>query len=620
MQILIPHQWLKKYLETDATVKQIQTSLSLCGPSIERVHGDVYDIEVTTNRVDCMSIYGIAREAAAILPRFKYSAKLLSDPFIATYPLSSKVDWLKVKVDPKLCPKFTALLISGIQVGPSPQWLVKNLESAGIRSLNNVVDVSNLLMHELGQPVHIFDYDKIHGHKMVVRESKPGEEITTLDGHTFELPGGDIVIEDGSGTLIDLCGIMGGQNSAVDDNTKNILLFVQIYEPTRIRKTSMNLAHRTSAAVLFEKGLPLEGVVPTLSHGMSLLTQLAGGTPHASALDISTPVAHSVSIALPEPLEAFVNTRMGIELSVKEIDRTLTSLGFTVITPSKVEVPWYRRLDTQIPEDLVEEVARLYGYHNLPSHLPQGPLPTGRNDREFNWITRLKSALKYWGFTETYTYSLVSKDMASPDALKLKNPLSSDWEYLRTSLIPSHMQVIRENFGRSSGLKLFEIANVYLPRSSDLPVEQLTLAVSATGTDLLHIKGVFEALFHDMGIKESPHFAYELDSSLDAISAQIDLNHILSLADTRKTYHPVSKFTPVIEDVNVFLDAGETYENLIHRLSSQSALINQIELVDKYNDKITLRLWFHDPIRQLSSEDIAPIREKILSTFSSHQN
>ncbi len=256
MQILIPDSWLREYLETDAKPHDIQKALSLCGPSVERLHeigqDFIYDIEVTTNRVDCMSVYGIAREAAAILPHFGHTARLHTDPFDTklSFKTSSSVDYLTAVADPNLCSRFSAILIKNVKIGPSPDWIIKKLEAVGMRGLNNVVDISNLLMHELGQPIHTFDYDKIQGKSMILRESKAGEEVTTLDGKKHKLPGHDIVIEDGSKKLTDLCGIMGGLDSAVDQNTKNVLLFVQTYEPVHIRRTSMALAHRTSAAVL----------------------------------------------------------------------------------------------------------------------------------------------------------------------------------------------------------------------------------------------------------------------------------------------------------------------------------------------------------------------------------
>lgn len=598
MQILIPDSWLREFVKTTATPREIQTALSLCSASVDRLHkvGNdyVYDIEITTNRVDLMSVLGIAQEAAAILP-----AKLLTNPLKTktSINLSKTVDYLKVKVDPKLCLRFTAILIQGVSVKPSPSWLVKRLELVGMRGLNDVVDISNYLMHELGQPVHTFDYDKIVGHTMNLRPSRKGEKITTLDGKIHSLSGDDIVIEDGSKKLIDLCGIMGGANSAVDQNTKNVLLFVQTYEPTHIRKTSMNLAHRTAAAVLFEKGLPVENVLPTLQQGITLFKKLTGGQIVSPVIDIlnTKPTTKHISLDFN-----FINTRLGISLSPKQITDILSRLGF-LVKRNIVTIPPRRRLDITLPEDLVEEVARVYGYHNLPSKLMTGPLPTIRNDRSFYWETKIKSALSHWGFTETYTYSLVSKNQG----LKLKNPLSLEWKYLRTQLTSSHLKVIEENLGRFKQLDLFEIANVYLPRKNDLPIEELHLVISSTNLDVTKFKGFINALSDEIGVSIIP----DIKTHSSALTFETNLVPLITAAANIKTYVPISKFPPIIEDINVKLSGS--YADLTVQIKKISSLIKQIDLIDKYGNKLTLRITYHSNHKQLSSIDIEPIRERL---------
>ncbi|MEK7188784.1 MAG: phenylalanine--tRNA ligase beta subunit-related protein [Patescibacteria group bacterium] len=291
MNILIPDKWLREFLKTLASPAQISEYLSLCGPAVERInetsYGPVYYFEVTTNRVDSVSIYGVAREAAAILPRFGIKARLHSVK-VGEFKFSQKVKYLKAIVDKKLCSRFTAALIKNVIIKPSPKQIQDKLTAVGVRAINNVVDISNYVMHELGQPVHTFDYDKIKGAKMILRESEKGEKITTLDGKTYLLPGEDIVIEDGQKRLIDLAGIMGGENSAVDSNTKNVLLFVQTYNPLNIRRTSMSLAKRSEAAVLFEKDLDPELVSVGIGRTIDLFVKLTGGVPEKEILDFTT--------------------------------------------------------------------------------------------------------------------------------------------------------------------------------------------------------------------------------------------------------------------------------------------------------------------------------------------
>lgn len=608
MQILISDSWLREFLETNASPKDIQKCLSLCGPSIERLHeknGDyVYDIEVTTNRVDCMSVAGIAREAYAILPRFGYTAKLLKNPWDVETRLSTtdKVSYLNAKVDPALCSRFSAVLIRNVKIQPSPEWMQKKLELVGVRAINNVVDISNYLMYELGQPVHMFDYDKISKTKMILRESKPHEMVTTLDGSTHKLPGGDIVIEDGSGNLIDLCGIMGGQLSEIDEHTQNVLLFVQTYEPTHIRKTSMSTALRTDAAVLFEKSLPQESVLPTLYQGIQLLENLTGGISEKQILDIFEPSNQSHLISLTQPLSKFTSQRLGVTLSEADIKSLILPLGFTLKGDLHVTIPWYRKFDIQISEDVVEEVARIYGYHNLPSQLMSGEIPLSRPyDNQLKWEYEIKSALKYWGYTETYTYSLVPNG----EGLKLKNPLTTEWVYLRTSLIPSHQQVIKENLGRIPEINLFEIANVYVVKEKDLPEEASRLVISSSSKDTFKLKGIVEALSEMVHVKLS----YELVVDENCVAVEINLTGIFENATHTTRFTPISKFTPIIEDINLILN--QPYPELVSILKKLSPYIVNTELIDVYQQKITVRLTYHSPEKQLSSDDIEPVRKAI---------
>lgn len=607
MQILIPDTWLREFIQTDASVKQIQQALSLCGPSVEKLHlsdrENIYDIEVTTNRVDCMSVFGIAREAMAILPQFKHTVKLVSDPFHSQPQLTqSSVSYLNVKLNPKLCDNFSALLIKNVQVSKSPEWMAHKLNLVGIRPINNIVDITNYVMHEMGQPIHAFDYDKISKSTMLLRESKKGEKLTTLDGKIHVLLGGDIVIEDGSGNLIDLCGIMGGENSQIDNSTKNVLVFVQTYESSHIRHTSMSLAVRTTAAVLFEKGMPTQAVLPTLQRTKDLITQIAGGTPEKYILEIEPSKTPSITINLLNPVSEIISKKLGINLDFETASKILSSLGFKTNSPTSIKVPWFRALDVSIPEDLVEEVARIYGYHNLPNIIMSGAIPHTFHTSEFYWVSKIKTALKYWGFTETYTYSLVSDS----NGLKLKNPLSSEWAYLRTSLIPSHLQVVSENYGRVKTLLLFEVANVYLPKDASLPDEQQTLCLTTTDLDIYKLKGIIESLLNEIGIE---NHNYHIENHPQSLNCEINLSELLPLAKSVKQFIPISKYSPVIQDVNV--TSTSSYGQLTKLIKSISPLIRQIELIDKYQSRLTLRIFFLDSQKQLTLEDVKPIREKI---------
>ena len=295
MNIKITYNWLLEYLDTDADPYELQKYLSLCGPSIERVEkiDDDYslDIEVTSNRIDSASVYGIAQEASAILPQFGKKAKLKFNPLekYTFKSLGKQTGELTAEIkllDPKLASRVTAIILSNIEIGKSPELISKRLTMCDIKSINNVVDISNYLMLSLGQPNHTFDYDKIVDHKLHIRESKKGETVKTLDEKEIILPGGDIVIEDGSGNLTDLAGIMGGYDSMISDSTKNVLLLLETYDPKKIRKTSMTTGQRTIAATYFEKGLDPERIESTLVYGVELLKEYASATVDSDVIDI----------------------------------------------------------------------------------------------------------------------------------------------------------------------------------------------------------------------------------------------------------------------------------------------------------------------------------------------
>ncbi len=332
-----------------------------------------------------------------------------------------------------------------------------------------------------------------------------------------------------------------------------------------------------------------------MEKALLLFKRLTGGAAEKIALDIYTekPLEEKVSIS-----ESIINTRLGISLTLSEITSILFSLGF-----QKNTVPWWRKNDISIPEDLVEEVARIYGYHNLPSQLMTGSLPTDRpNDLEFYWISKIKSALKYWGFTEAYTYSLVDQD----SGLKLKNPLSSEWTYLRTNLADSHKKIISENLGREPELNFFEIANVYIPTKHNLPQEKLNLIISTTNLDIYRLKGIASSLLSELGLVDTD---INIQGHTNCLIFEISLGELISKASTIKKYVPISKYAPVIEDVNVTLNTS--YADLTKKIFKLSKLVKRIDLIDRYDSKLTLRIIYHDDSKQLSKEDIAGVREQL---------
>lgn len=663
MNILIPDSWLRDFLKTSATPKEIKKFLSLCGPSVERINqtGEeiVYEIEITGNRPDMMSVAGIAREAATILPRFGIPAKMVGDPYQTDYKKKlkefpkSKIKKLNIISDAELNPRWTSFIIDDVKIKESPKWLQKRLELSGIRALNNVIDVTNYLMLAYGQPAHAFDFSRILPDKtgvpfMKLRPARKGEQITTLDGKTHTLSGGDIVIEDGSGRLIDLCGIMGAQNSSIRPTTKTVLLFMQTYAPALIRRTMMQLSHRTIAGSLFEKGPDSELVLPAVIEGSKMIAELTGGKIASGIMDI-----------YPYPYKPYkvscsrqkLDTYLGTKISDAVILQILTALGFVPgILPDKIEVriPSFRR-DIKIDVDIIEEIARIYGYHNLTSKLPDSEPPVTFPDAELRWEEEVKIRLRDWGFTEIYSYSMIPEstlDIFQIDktkTYKIANPLSSEWVYLRPHLFLSVLNCVKENLHFRSDFKLFELSHAYEFRPNDLPREKPALIVVWTGNKFLEAKGIAEALFHLFGIDFSLqnsnqnsnipdiytnlklHFGefgsvgiikpeiltkFGIDKQITRL--YLDFDELVKNVNIQRRYHPISKFLPVIEDLTFVFPLQTFIGNVMSYMKSVTPVIYDIKLIGQYENASTFRIYFLDSQNQLTSADVKPIREKII--------
>lgn len=660
MNILISDSWLREHLKTKATSRQVAEYLSLCSQSVEKITKTgtdwVYAIEVTTNRPDCFSVYGIARELAAILPRFGIPAKLKALPTTHNpRPTPKEGLPLEVKIaDPILCPRFTAIIFDNIKIGPSPKIIQERLEKVGIRALNNVVDISNCLMIELGQPMHTFDYDKIKGNKMILREAADKESITTLDGQTRILPAGAIVIEDGQGRIIDLCGIMGGENSAVDSKTRRVLLFVQTYDPARIRRTCQQLAFRTEAASRFEKGVDPEGVMVAMEKAIGMFAKNTEAKVASSLIDIYPNPQEEKKVSLTQEK---LNQVMGIEVSLSEAKEILESLGFfSHLKPHNsqlnVSVPHWRYNDISITEDLIEETARIYGYHNLPGVLPPGE-PQTATDPRFFWEERIKIALKYWGFTEIASYSMVSSDLLTEvgfdpqDYLKVVNPLTSDLVYMRPSLIPSILQIVFQNQANFPEVRVFEIANIYIPQGEkSLPEEIPMLTAALTSDGFYEAKGILEALFTDLRIENykfvpptsktailnpgktaeiliagkpagilgelDGKIAHRFEISGPVTLFDLELKALVKHATSLKKYTPIPSFPPIIEDFAFVTAEKIETAKIIEAIKSIDKLVVEVKLLDTYNNTQTFRITYQSPIKTLSGKEVEKLRKKII--------
>jgi phenylalanyl-tRNA synthetase beta chain len=660
MNILIPDSWLREFLKTKATPAQIKEYLSLCGPSVERLKkvGDdfIYDVEITTNRPDAMSVVGVAREAAAILPRFGIPAKLIDDPYAVATKLfvaahkKEGVKKLGIKTDVRLNPRWTSIVLTGVRVAPSPLWLKQKLEATGVRSINNVIDITNYLMRAYGQPAHAFDYDEIKESNgvptMILRKSTEREKIVTLDGKTHRLTGGDIIIEDGAGRIIDLCGIMGAENSAIKPATTTVVLFTQTYNPVNIRKTSMAIATHSEASSLFEKGLDSELTLPALIRGIELMEKLAGAKVASKLYDFyPKPYTASVVSVTKEKTAAYIGTN----LTDSEIKKMLVPLGFTLSISKKditVTVPSYRS-DITIDVDVIEEIARMYGYHNIPTKLPEGEPPVVIPDPQLTWEHEIKMRLRDWGFTELYTYSMISEKLMglfsldTKKAYKIANPLSEEWVYMRPTLWPSVLTSIEQNLHHRDEVKLFELSIDYYWREKELPYEKPILIVAWTGHKFREAKGLAEAMFALFGISyptnvdkpKTLNWYNEVrlqlgrygsvgevnDRLLTALNIHqpvtildLEIDELVRHANPARKYIPFSKYPPIVEDLSFVVPEGFQVGPLIDLLSRVHKLIESITFLDAYENKRTFRVTYSDPTKTLTGMDIAPIRQKLI--------
>jgi len=640
MNIKILDSWLKEYVKTKATPDKIGELLSLSSVSVERIekygeHDYTYDIEVTTNRPDLMSVVGIARETATVLKQNGIAAEFT--PPTLTKPQAPKINLIEIKNNPKLVNRLCAVVMS-VEIGDSPKEIKDRLEASGTRSLNNLIDITNYVSKTIGHPTHVFDFDRLSTRALTIRESKKGEIIKTLDEKTYTLSGGEIVAANDKDEIVDLLGIMGLENSVVTEKTKRILYFINNNQPLKIRKASMSLGIRTEAAVVNEKNLDRELALDALLYGIELYEQIAKGKIISSIIDIypNKLEGKSVEVSLEK-----INKVIGVNIDPEKALNSLSSLGFKAQLVSgkiKVSVPSFRIGDVEIEEDIIEEVARIYGYHNLPSILPaQTQIIPHQFANEFYFETRAKKALKYWGFTEAYTYSMVSQELFEgplTDAIEINNPLNEEFTYMRKTIVPSLLKIIADNKSVDE-IKIFEIANVYNKRANNLPNEVLTLAgiVKKSKISFYEIKGIIEQLCFDLGIKNlsfkqseksgngaSLYIDKEYLGDIEILETHLidfELNFALILkhANLKKAYKPLNKFPPIVEDLSITVSVDIKTEDLIKDIQSQSNLITEVNLKDSYKDSRTFHISYQDPEKNLTNEEVSKIREKIIASL-----
>ncbi len=485
----------------------------------------VVEFEITPNRPDCLSVIGLAREVSATFD----TPLTLHEPVVKGGGAGNLAELLDVETpDPDLCPRYTARMVRGVKIGPSPKWMRERLRSMGVRPINNIVDITNYVMLEYGQPMHAFDYRYVKGGKIIVRRAREGEELTTLDGNVRKLTPNMLVIADET-RAVGLAGIMGGENSEIVDDTVDVVFESANFDGTCIRKAALSLGMRTEASAKFEKGLDPLNTLPAVNRACELVELLGAGEVIDGVIDVLNHVPQPRTITMdPARVNALLGTDIdGVDMyCYLERVEILTENHDFPNGPAQVSIPSWRG-DVEGIADLAEEVARFHGYNNIPVTLQRGETTQGGYSPVQQAERRLGSLCRSCGYSEIITYSFISPtcydkigwapDEPLRDSLKILNPLGEDTSIMRTTTLPSMLDILARNYSyRSRDVRLYEIGRVYLPGGPDGLANEprmLTLGAYGEGYDFFTMKGAVESILRDLRVAGAAFRACQDDPS-----------------------------------------------------------------------------------------------------------
>lgn len=624
----------------------------------------VFEYEITNNRVDCYSIIGIAREAAATF------RKPFTPPVVTETGNAEDInDYVKVDVEATdLCSRYTARLVKNINLAPSPKWMQRRLASAGIRPINNIVDITNYVMEEYGQPMHAYDYDTLAGGKIVVRRAKDGEKFMTLDGQERTLDSDMLMICDGE-KAVGLAGIMGGENSKITDDVKTMLFEAATFDGTNIRKATKRLGLRTDASGKFEKGLDPENALAAMNRACQLIEELGAGEIVGGVVDVYPNKKERVRVPFePERINALLGTNVSVEemlgyFKMLELDYDETK--------QELIIPTFRQ-DLLRTADIAEEVARFFGYANIPTTLPRGASTMGKISFKQRVEDVAGEIAQFCGFSQAMTYSFESPkvfdklklaaDAEERKTVVISNPLGEDFSIMRTLPLNGMLNSLATNYNRrNKDVKLYELAKVYVPvEGEDLPDErvQFTLGFYGDG-DFFTMKGVVEEFLEKIGMSARPEYDPEAGKTFlhpgrqaeilykDTVIgylgevhpdvadtyglgertyiAVLDLPEILPFASFDRKYEGIAKFPAVTRDISMVMPktvlVGEV-EKIIEKRGGK--LLEKYNLFDIYEGaqikegfkSVAYTISFRAKDRTLEDKDIQPIMEKILGDLS----
>lgn len=631
------------------------------------LHDVTFEYEITSNRVDCFSVIGIAREAAATFGK-KFYPPLVTE----TGNDEQASDYVKVTVqDPKLCPRYTARIVKNIKIAPSPKWMQRRLAAAGIRPINNIVDITNYVMEEYGQPMHAYDYDRIAGHEIIVRRAQNGEKFTTLDGQERTMDENVVMICDGEKS-VGIGGIMGGENSMITDDVKTMLFEAACFDGTNIRLSSKRIGLRTDASAKFEKGLDPNNAKAAIDRACQLVEELGAGEVVGGIVDVYSKVKEPVRIAF-EPEK--INALLGTDISADEMLAYFRKIDLEYdADTNEVIAPTFRH-DLFRTADLAEEVARFYGYDNIPTTLPNGEATTGKLPFDLRVREVAQDIAEYCGFSQGMMYSfespkvfdklMIPQDSSLRNAIRIQNPLGEDFSIMRTVSAGGMMTSLAFNYNhRNKNVRLYELGNIYLPKSlplTKLPEErmQFTLGMYGDG-DFFTMKGVVEEFLDKVGIsgrktydpksgkpflhpgrqanimyKETvlgylgevhPSVAANYGIGEKAYIAVLDMPEVTKLATFDRKYLGIARYPAVTRDISMVVPknvlAGDI-ENVI--LQRGGKILEECSLFDIYEGaqiregfkSMAYSIVFRAKDRTLEESDITAAMKKIWNGLES---
>ena len=627
---------------------------------------EIIEFEITSNRPDCFSIEGLGRETAVSLNQdFK-------DPHSDLEKINSEVreeiHGLKVNIEaPDLCYRYIARVVENVKIAPSPEWMVKRLAACGVRSINNIVDITNYVMLELGQPMHAFDINSINGKHIIVRRAKENEKIITLDEVERNLDNDMLVIADEQKPVA-IAGVMGGMNSEIEDNTKTVVFESAVFNGGNVRKTAKKLQLRTEASSRYEKGLSQENAERAVERAVQLVKMLNAGTEVSGKIDVYPTKQEKKKIKFDEKV---INKLLGTNISKEEMINIFEKLG-SKVENNEVIVPYFR-MDIEQVADLAEEVARFYGYDKLCSTLTSGESTIGIKTKIQKISDDIEQMLRYKGLSEVCTYGFISKqdlkkvnltedDIEENDIIHIKNPLSEDYSIMRTTTIPSMMSVLAtNNYKKNKEVKLFEIARIYKDPNNNIskgetPIEEkiITLGLYGENIDFYNMKGIVENILEVSNIAryecvsncDSPSYhpgrvakmvvgndviamfgeinpivTENYDISKRVYIAEISLEKLVKYSKDNKKYTEVAKFPAVERDIAVCVDnnieVGQIEKTIIKK---SKGILEDIKLFDIYKSEklgldkksIAFSLIFRSKEKTLTDEEINKTLEEII--------